>query len=350
MRIAITGATGNVGTALLRRLTTEADIDVVGVARRPPGPDAGPPYDRVEWHAADLGDPDCIGPLTEWFSGADAVVHLAWQIQPSHRRTQLRRTNLAGTRHTIDAIVRAGVGSLVYASSVGAYMAGPKDVGVDEDWPVTGVPHSGYSVDKATVELMLDGIEREHPSLRVVRLRKALVFQHDAGAEISRYFLGSVAPFVLRRIGRVPIIPTNKRLRTQGLHADDAAEAYLRALRTDVRGAFNLAAEPVLDAPLLAKLVHGRTVPLPLGLLRMLVNATWRAHLQPTEPGWFNMLASLPLMDCSRAERELGWRPRHNAREALRDLLAGVAAEAGTGGPALRPGVAHGRTTRRQAT
>ena len=350
MRIVITGATGNVGTALLRRLATETDIDVVGIARRPPGPDAGPPYDRVEWHAADLGDDNCVEPLTEWFSGADAVVHLAWQIQPSHRRAQLRRTNLTGTRHTVDAIVRAGVRSLVYASSVGTYMPGPKDLGVDEDWPTAGVPRSGYSVDKAAVELMLDGVEREHPSLRVVRLRKALIFQRDAGAEISRYFLGPVAPFVLRRIGRVLIIPTNKRLRTQALHADDAAEAYLRALRADVRGAFNLAAEPVLDGPMFAKLTGGWTVPLPLGLLRMLVNTTWRARIQPTDPGWFNLLVSLPLMDCSRAERELGWRPRRDAREALRELLAGVAAEAGTSGPALRPGGVRSRATQRRTT
>jgi UDP-glucose 4-epimerase len=338
MRIAITGATGNVGTALLRRLATETDVDVVGFARRPPGPDAGAPYDEVQWHAVDLGDPNCVQPLTEWFSGADAVVHLAWQIQPSHRRAQLRRTNLTGTRHAVDATLRAGVGSLVYASSVGAYMPGPKDCGVDESWPAAGVPRSGYSVDKAAVESMLDGVEREHPALRVVRLRKALVFQRDAGAEITRYFLGPFAPATLRRIGRVPVIPANKRLRTQALHADDAAEAYVRALRSDVRGPFNVAAEPVVDGPMLAEVTGGRAVHMPLGLIRVLAKATWRIHLQPTEAGWFEFVASVPLMDCSRAERELGWRPRHDAREALRDLLSGIATKAGTGGPALRPG------------
>jgi nucleoside-diphosphate-sugar epimerase len=338
MRIAITGATGNVGTALLRRLAVEPDIDVVGLARRIPGPDAGPPYENVEWHSIDVGDRESAESLARCFSGVDAVVHLAWQTQPSHRRAQLRRTNLAGTRHVIDATRRAGVRTFVLASSVGAYMPGPKDQKVDESWPAAGVPTSGHSIDKAAVELMLDGVEREHPGLRVVRLRKALVFQRDAGAEITRYFLGPSAPVTLRRIGRIPLVPANKRLRTQAVHADDAADAYVRTLRSDVRGPFNIATEPVLDGQLLAEVSGGRAVRVPLGLIRVLAKATWRTRLQPTEAGWFDLIASVPLMDCSRAARELGWEPRHDTREALRDLLEGIAEESGTGGPAMRPG------------
>jgi len=335
MRIAITGATGNVGTALLRRLAVEPDIEVVGLARRVPGPDAGPPYDGVEWHSVDIGDPAQVEPLTSWFARADAVVHLAWQVQPSHRRAQLRRTNLTGARHVHDAMRRAGVRNLIYASSIGAYSPGPKDRYVDENWPVTGVSRSGYSVDKAAIEAALDGIEREDPGLRVVRMRPALTFQRDAGAEITRYFLGPLARFALRRTA--PVIPVNKRLRIQAVHADDVADAYLRALRNDVRGAFNIAAEPVLDPALVAEETRGRTVPMSPATLRMIAKTSWRLHIQPSEPGWFDLLAAVPLMDCSRAERELGWRARHDARQALRELVDGVDAGAGTAGPAMRP-------------
>ncbi|GGM20511.1 hypothetical protein GCM10012279_43610 [Micromonospora yangpuensis] len=41
MRIVVVGASGNAGTALLRRLRRESDLELVGVARRLPGPDAG---------------------------------------------------------------------------------------------------------------------------------------------------------------------------------------------------------------------------------------------------------------------------------------------------------------------
>lgn len=337
MRIVVTGATGNVGTALLRRLAREPDIEVSGVARRTPGPGAGPPYDGVRWHAADLGDPSCLTPLTGWLRGADAVVHLAWQIQPSHCRARLRRTNLTGTRHLLSALREAGVPKLVYASSVGAYRPGPKDRRVTEEWPTTGVHGSGYSVDKAAVETMLDVFELEHPELRVVRLRKALIFQRDAGSEITRYFLGRLGLIAVSPSGRPFAVPRHERLRVQAVHADDVAEAYLQALRGDQTGAFNIAAEPALDGPLVAKELKSLPVPVPLGLLRLGMRTAWWTHLIPPDPGWLDLAASVPLLDCSRAEREWGWRPRHDARYALREMLAGIAAGAGTASPPLRP-------------
>ncbi|MEV4753697.1 NAD-dependent epimerase/dehydratase family protein [Micromonospora sp. NPDC049559] len=350
MRIAITGATGNVGTALLRRLVSEPDIEVVGFARRVPGRDAGPPYEGVEWHAIDLGDPGRTDDLAGWFRGADAVVHLAWQVQPSRNRGRLRRTNVTGTRTVVRALQRAGVPKLVYASSFGAYSPGPKDQRVDENWPVNGVAASAYSVDKAAVEALLDGVEREAPELRVVRIRTGVVFQREAGAEISRYFLGRLlTPVSIFRSGRLPILPRNRRLRSQVVHADDAAEAYLLALRNDRVGAFNIAAEPVLDATMLARELKGHTVPAPLPLLRLVAKAAWHFRLVPGDPGWLDLTAEVPLMDCGRANRELGWQARRDARDAVREGVAGIAAGAGSGSPPMRPrrGAArHGRGDR----
>ncbi|MEV1290397.1 NAD-dependent epimerase/dehydratase family protein [Micromonospora sp. NPDC049679] len=336
MRIAITGATGNVGTALLRRLATEPDIEVLGTARRTPLPGVGAPYDGVEWHAVDIAEPASVDELTNWLTGVDAVVHLAWQIQPSHDRERLRRTNVTGTRHVLEAMRRSGISTMVYASSVGAYAPGPKNRHINENWPVTGVPRSDYSVDKAAVEAVLDGVERENPQLRVVRMRMALVFQRDAGAELTRYFLGPLAPVSLLRRRRVPVVPANRRLRVQAVHADDVAEAYLQALRGDVVGPFNIAAEPVLDGPMLAAELRGRAVPVPLPVLRALAAGAWWARLQPTEPGWLDLAAAAPLMDCSRAHHELGWQPRRDARQALRELITGMAAGAGTASPSMR--------------
>ena len=52
-------------------------------------------------------------------------------------------------------------------------------------------------------------------------------------------------------------------LRVQALHTDDAAEAYRLALRSDVRGAFNVAAEPPVDAEMLGEMLGARPVRLP---------------------------------------------------------------------------------------
>ncbi|MFC4016635.1 NAD-dependent epimerase/dehydratase family protein [Micromonospora sp. GCM10011542] len=336
MRIVVVGASGNVGTALLRRLRRERGVELAGVARRLPGPDAGEPYDQVEWHSCDIGAPGAVDQLAEVFAGADAVVHLAWQIQPSHDQRVLHRTNVGGSRAVFDALVRAGVPALVYASSVGTYAPGPKDHPISERWPASGVPGSSYSRDKAEVEDLLDGIEQKHPALRVVRLRPGLIFQRAAATEITRYFLGPLAPVRLLRFGRIPLVPTNRRLRMQAVHADDVADAYARAVLGDARGAFNVAADPVLTPELVARHFHGWTVPVASPVLRVAAALTWVARLQPVDPGWVQLALNAPLMSSERAETELGWRPKIDALTALKELFAGMADGGGhTGSPPM---------------
>ena len=67
------------------------------------------------------------------------MVHLAWLIQPGRDESVTARVNLHGSRRVFDAVVAARVSSLIYASSVGAYSAGPKDRLVDESWPTDGI-------------------------------------------------------------------------------------------------------------------------------------------------------------------------------------------------------------------
>ena len=252
-------------------------------------------------------------------------MHLAWQIQPSHDQRTLHRTNVGGSRAVIEATVRAGVPALVYASSVGAYAPGPKDHPVSERWPATGVPGSSYSRDKAEVEALLDGVEREHPQLRVVRLRPGLIFQRDAGTEITRYFLGPLAPVRLLRYGRIPLVPANRRLRMQAVHADDVADAYARAVLGDARGAFNVAADPVLTPELVARHFHGWTVPVAAPVLRAAAALTWRARLQPVDAGWVELGLNAPLMSSERAETELGWHAAGRRGDRAEGPVAGMA-------------------------
>ncbi|GAA5200131.1 SDR family oxidoreductase [Rugosimonospora acidiphila] len=341
MRVVVVGASGNVGTAVLRRLAEQPEVDeVTGIARRHPGNGrhAGPPYAGVTWYPIDVGGRGAVDALTNAFAGSSAVIHLAWQIQPSHDRARIRRTNVQGTANVAQAALRASVPSLVVASSIGAYAPGPKDEPVDEQWPTTGVRGSTYSRDKADVEAMLTELEDSNPELRVVRIRPALVFQPAAAAEIARLFFGPLVPLSLLRFGRIPVLPAGPRLRVQAVHADDVAEAYVRAALSDVRGAFNIAAaEPPLDARSVAGRFHTRAVPVPVDLLRLIAEVTWHARLQPTEPGWVRLLAGAPTMSCQRAETELGWRPLTNALDAFTALIEAMAEGTGADSAPLRP-------------
>jgi UDP-glucose 4-epimerase len=330
MRVVVTGASGNVGTSLLGALAGEPAVtSVLGLARRRPELE----IPKTTWATADVADDDLSG----HFRGADVVVHLAWLIQPSHDPFAMWRTNVIGTERVLAAASAAGVGALVCASSVGAYSPGPKDRPVDEGWPTHGITTSTYSRDKAYQERLLDLYERDHPGVRVVRLRPALTFKRMAASEIRRFFLGPLVPGSLARAGAIPVVPKVKRLRTQGVHTDDVGQAYRLAVVGDARGPFNLAADPVLDADSVAALLDARPVRVPAGLLKAGAAATWRLRLQPVSPGWLDLALRSPLMDAGRARAELGWSPRHSATHALEELLAGLRQGAGGDTPPLAP-------------
>ena len=317
MRVVVVGATGNVGTSVLRALESEPAVDsVLGVARRLPRAR----FTKTEWAAADISRDE----LVSLFRGAACVVHLAWLIQPSHDLPHVWRTNVLGSRRLIDAVVRAGVPSLVYASSVGTYAAGPKDRGVDESWPVDGISSSYYARHKAAVERELDRLEREHPGVRVVRLRPAFIFKREAGSGVRRLFAGPFLPSPLVRPAFIRFVPEHPRFRFQAVHSYDVADAYRRAIVGDARGAFNVAAEPVLDGPRLGELLHARTVRVEHRVARAFLQATWRLRLQPADGSWADLAYGTPLLDTTRARTELGWGPTYTAEQALLDLLGGI--------------------------
>lgn len=330
MRVVVTGATGNVGTSVLAALAAEPEVEAItGIARRRPALE----LPKVTWMQADVVADD----LTAALEGADAVIHLAWLIQPSRDRDKTRAANVSGSAKVFGAVARAGVPALIYASSVGTYAPGPKDRMVDESWPAAGVDTSFYARDKADVERLLDGFESDHPEIRVVRLRPGLIFKREAATEIRRLFVGPMVPNALLSRRLIPLVPDIERLRFQAVHTDDVAEAYRLATLKPVSGAFNIAAEPILDPPVLAKLLSARRLRVPSPALRALASATWRLRLQPTPPGWLDMALSVPLMSSSRARDELGWKPVRGADEALLELLDGIRDGAGYPTPPLDP-------------
>lgn len=316
-RVVVTGASGSIGSRVLDLLDADPRVDeVVGVARRPPAAEV---RGKVTWVAADVSSDSS---LADAFRGGDVVIHLAWRIQPSWDREGMRHVNVAGSSRVFEAVAAAAVPALVHASSVGAYTSGPKDRSVDESWPLGGHDGHPYSVQKAEVEALLDAFERQHPSIRVARLRPCLVFQAPAGQEVRRYFLPRHTPgFVLR-----PGLLARNPARFQVVHARDAAAAFVAAALGEASGAFNVATDDV---------VGGRSVPWLERLIRPLVWAAWRAHLQPVDPGWVKLVFRSPLIDAGRARAELGWVPTHTGAEAFAEGLAGMADPPPPSTPAL---------------
>jgi UDP-glucose 4-epimerase len=330
MRVVVTGATGNVGTSVLGALAEEDRVEsVLGLARRLPEAK----FPKAEFARVELAEDD----LVSHFRGADAVVHLAWLIQPTRDHRVLRAANVDGSRRVFRAVGGAGVPALVYASSVGTYSRGPKDRRVDESWPTDGIASAVYSRQKSEVERLLDRFEAEYPGTRVVRLRPGLIFKGAAASEIRRLFTGPFLPTSLLRRALIPIVPAVERLRFQAVHSLDVGTAFARAVTGDAGGPFNLAAEPILDPPELGRLLGARPVPVPSSVLRRAAKLTWQAHLQPTSPDWLDIALGVPLMDTARAREELGWEPVRTSGDALLELFEGMRESQGVETPPLSP-------------
>jgi nucleoside-diphosphate-sugar epimerase len=328
MRVVVIGGTGNVGSAVVGRLVADPGVDSVRVVARR-RPESGWP--DVEVVAADVASDDLV-PLVQ---GADAVVHLAWLFQPTHDPGATWRANVGGTGRVLAAVAAAGVPALVVASSVAANSPHPRDEPVDESWPTDSVPTAAYGREKAYVERMLDAFECRHPDVRVVRLRTGFVFQPASASQQRRLFAGPLAPTPLLRLGLPPVLPYPRGLRFQALHTSDAASGYHLAVTRPVRGAFNLAADPVLDSEVLERTLGCRMVHVAPRLVEAALGVAWVSHLVPAPPALFALALGLPVMTTGRARAELGWHPVVPAVDAVRQLVEGLAGGRGGATPPL---------------
>ena len=216
-------------------------------ARRPP---AGK-VDKTTWVAADVVDAD----LSSLFTGADAVVHLAWLIQPSRdkRTTGGARTWREARGFSTRSRLPRACRRWSTPSSVGAYSPGPKDRRVDESWP-----------DRRHRELLLLAHTRREVERRLDRFeargargaRRAAATGADLQArrghpEIRRLFAGPSA--TRHPLLRPRVDPARSRTPTgsifQAVHSFDVGEAFrLAVTRGQARGPYNVAADPVLDS------------------------------------------------------------------------------------------------------
>lgn len=110
MTIAITGATGFVGQALLDR-AAPAGTELRALARRPQAQ-----RDGVSWVAGDLAD---RAALNELVAGVEAVIHIAGVVNAPDP-AEFEAGNVAGTLAVVEAALAAGVPRLVHVSSLAA--------------------------------------------------------------------------------------------------------------------------------------------------------------------------------------------------------------------------------------
>jgi UDP-glucose 4-epimerase len=302
MRVAITGGSGQLGTLILRRLVEERSIDeIVAIDLRPPL--VGSP--KIQDWRVDIRDPN----LAEHFKGVDVLIHLAFLVAKRGKREEQDAVNVAGSEHVFKQALAAGVRRILYSSSVAQYGVVPTLPNpVTEDTLRTRQPDFWYACAKHDVERRLDELERSNPGLRLARFRPAILIgrrmEHQLGTLMQR-----------RLLPDSPGLPV--------VWDEDAADAFLLALRTGARGAYNLAA----DDPRPSKEIAGFRV---LKLAARLFGTAEKALaalriLKPSDPGWTRKMNFKLVYSSAKAKQELGWKPAApTARDVFKRYLERV--------------------------
>ncbi len=220
MQVVVTGASGLVGTALLKALRARA-TSVTAVSRRPAGQEQMPGVTWIGWDG-----------LTDAVAGAAGVVHLAgagivdkrWS---SERKTLLRSSRVERTRQVVEAITESGEkpAVLVAASAIGYY-------GNETSRECTELAPPGNDF---LARLCQDWeAATEAAGVRTVKLRFGIVLSPEGGA-LAKLLL----PFRLGLGGPIG----RGRNYWSWVHIDDAVGVILHALSTNsVSGALNVTA------------------------------------------------------------------------------------------------------------
>jgi len=325
LTVAVTGPTGTFGHGLIPLLQADPQVAAItGIARRPFHPAANG-WTKMTYRESDVRE---RAALEAAFAGADAVVHLAFNLTGRADRATLRAINVEGTMNAFTAAAVAGARRFVYASSVAAYgFASDNPVGMTEDWPTRPAEHLFYAQEKAEIERLLHDAAPAHPELALYLVRPPIVLgPHAIGAKT---FLPAPLEPLARRIAglalRTPVaLPVLVApLALQFIHEQDVGEALrLCVLGAGPPGAYNIAGDGQLTAVDVARELGLRAIAVPQAPVQAAARVLAALPFAPPAFGWTEAFASPAIMDSAKARRELGWRPRWTGLEALRETLA----------------------------
>lgn len=331
LTVAITGPTGEIGRAMVGALERSRGVArVIGMARRPFDPDKLG-WKKVIYRRGDVLDRQAVADLVD---EADVVVHLAFIIMGGPQET--REVNLEGSRNVFEAVAAVAVKRLVYASSVAAYgFHSDNPQPLTEDVPARGSADHYYSAQKAEVETLLREVLEGGPTDAYV-LRPCIVGGTDAPLLIDSlpYMqLSQRLPQSARRLlGSVPMLKPvlpDPGVPFQLVHHDDVASAMRAAvLGRGAPGAYNLAGSGQLTVSELADELGWYSIPVPELAVDAVAEMVSRLGFLPAQAQWVSAFREPVIMSTAKARRELGWRPKHNALDTLRETVAATRAQA----------------------
>lgn len=304
MRYVVTGGSGYIGSRLIERLVEREDTERVVVA------DIRPPRSfrpKVEFQQLDVRDRAAARTLLAR-EQPDALVHLAFVVNPMHDESAMYDIDVGGTRNMLDAASEAGTGQVLVTSSATAYGAFPDNpVPIDEDWPVRGVPDFEYARDKTECDLLCQLWALRHPERTMTIVRPCIVFGPGVDNYIVRTWLKQ--PF-FAEFG-LPDQPV------QFVHEDDVVEALLLLLEGAHGGAFNLAGDGEMTWRECSELIGTRSRRVPLKAFWRFVGLMWRLRAAESPAGNLHFVIHPWVVSTKKLKEVAGWSPKHSSRETF---------------------------------
>jgi nucleoside-diphosphate-sugar epimerase len=317
----ITGASGFLGQAVVRRLQREG-VTVRAFVR----PGRNCECDGVERCEGDLCNESSIAAAV---CGVDWVVHAGARVATTGKWEEFAEANIRGTQRVIGAARAAAVQRIVHISSLSVYDVPRDDVTVTEESPYESEANARghYSRSKLAAD-RLALWEAAHGA-PVVVLRPGLLYGPGKRPPLARQSFGKAGfKFIL----------ATPEYTLPFSYVDNVADAVLLALQTpDVVGkAFTVVDANVSQAELAAEYraaagERWRAVYLPVGLIAA---AAWGVERgcrlarrrPPVTYHQIRRATRRAFYDCSRAEQLLGWRPAVGIHEGLQRSFASLRA------------------------
>jgi UDP-glucose 4-epimerase len=304
MKYLITGGSGYIGGRLIELVTQQEDGEVVNLDIRPPA--ISRPGSRfVKMDIRDRG----MRALVE-AEQPDALVHLAFVLNPIRDEHTMYDIDVNGTQNVLDAASAAGTPHVLVASSTTAYGAWPDNpVPLTEDDPVRGMPGYEYARDKTEIDRLCQLWAARHPDRSMTIVRPTIVFGPNVDNYIVRFWQNS--PFVA--------LVDGIDLDWQFVHEDDVVDAISRLLLERRAGIFNLTADGTVKLSEAAAIAGLKTRKVPYKVQRRIASAMWKLRLPRMEapPGQIEFLRYPWIASNEKIKSELDWTPRYTSRETF---------------------------------
>ena len=304
MRYLITGGSGYIGSRLVDLLSRRDDTESIVIC------DVTPPRDykpRSQFERVDVRDRDAVRAVLER-TRPDALVHLAFVLNPSHDEHLMYDVDVNGTHNVLEAAGDAGTGQVLVTSSAVAYGAFPDNpVPLSEDDPVRGVASFSYARDKTESDRICQLWAAKYPDRVMTIVRPCIVFGPNVDNYLVRLWTKQPVAFDAGNLEN-PI---------QFVHEDDVVHALAALLLGRHAGAFNVAGEGEMTLRECTELIGTPIRKLPARAYRGIARTAWRLRASEVPPGQLDFALHPWIVSNEKLKRTTGWAPRYTSRETF---------------------------------